>query len=394
MAAIASQLASWVAKTTEATTIRLARPAPAGNASEPLEYDCFQPTFTYPIFGEQEAVFGYKNLSITLSYTSGSLRLHPLIKSEAEFKPADAEKKGIKLPAEVKSDDVRGLLFKHLPKDWVLNTDDFIRLAQEDADQFRPIGEKIHEYTKQDEEGTDEHYEIYKSSFTNEAFRAYHDRMKLFVLFYIEGSSYIEDDDEKWEIYTVFKREGHGDRSSYHFVGYSTVYPFYYWPENTRMRISQFLILPPFQEQGHGSELYRTLYQIYVTRDDVQEIAVEDPNDEFTDMRDKCDLRYLRSRDAFHGLAAPVSDEKIHELCQKYKLTERQMRRCLEMHLLSQVNKLQRPEYRAFRLQVKKRLYYHNLDALRQLDPSERKEKLDLTFENVIDGYHRLLEIV
>lgn len=48
--------------------------------------------------------------------------------------------------------------------DWVLNTDDFIRLAQEDADQFRPIGEKIHEYTKQDEEGMDEHYEIYKVS--------------------------------------------------------------------------------------------------------------------------------------------------------------------------------------------------------------------------------------
>lgn len=161
-----------------------------------------------------------------------------------------------------------------------------------------------------------------------------------------------------------FKREGHGDRSCYHFVGYSTVYPFYYWPENTRMRISQFLILPPFQEQGHGSEcpclkgekgkrkkrkaherplgeLYKTLYQIYVTRDDVQEIAgtrktgkndwplltnsclpVEDPNDEFTDMRDKCDLRYLRSRNAFHGLAAPVPDEKVHELCQKYKLTE------------------------------------------------------------------------
>lgn len=46
--------------------------------------------------------------------------------------------------------------------DWVLNTDDFIRLAQEDADQFRPIGEKIHEYIKQDEEGMDEHYEIYK----------------------------------------------------------------------------------------------------------------------------------------------------------------------------------------------------------------------------------------
>lgn len=28
--------------------------------------------------------------------------------------------------------------------------------------------------------------------------------MQLFVLLFIEGSSYIEDDDEKWEIYTRY----------------------------------------------------------------------------------------------------------------------------------------------------------------------------------------------
>lgn len=61
--------------------------------------------------------------------------------------------------------------------------------------------------------------------------------MQLFVLLFIEGSSYIDADDEKWEIYTIYKLEKVDDSNVYHFVGYSTTYPFYCWPENTRMRI-------------------------------------------------------------------------------------------------------------------------------------------------------------
>ena len=34
------------------------------DSSEPITYTAFEPTFTYPIFGEQEVVFGYKGLSI------------------------------------------------------------------------------------------------------------------------------------------------------------------------------------------------------------------------------------------------------------------------------------------------------------------------------------------
>lgn len=45
---------------------------------------------------------------------------------------------------------------------------------------------------------------ILQNSFTNAKSREYHSRMQLFVLLFIEGSSYIEDDDEKWEIYTRY----------------------------------------------------------------------------------------------------------------------------------------------------------------------------------------------
>lgn len=157
-----------------------------------------------------------------------------------------------------------------------------------------------------------------------------------------------------------FKREKYNDPFIYHFVGYCTTYPFYCWPENTRMRISQFLVLPPYKKRGHGSKLYQTIYNIFKARSEICEITVEDPNEEFSDMRDKNDIRHLLENGAFKSLKAPVSPAKIAELCTEYKLTNRQTQRCIEMYLLSNVNKLNTEEYKAYRLQVKQRLYSFN----------------------------------
>lgn len=154
-----------------------------------------------------------------------------------------------------------------------------------------------------------------------------------------------------------FKRD---DLAIYHFVGYCTTYPFYCWPENIRMRISQFLVLPPYKKRGHGSKLYQTIYQIFKSRQEICEITVEDPNEEFSDMRDKNDIRYLLEHGAFKGLKAPVSADVIAELCTEYKLTNRQTQRCIEMYLLSNINKVNVDEYKAYRLQVKQRLYSFN----------------------------------
>lgn len=80
--------------------------------------------------------------------------------------------------------------------------DRFMDTVKTDAKSFKPMGEKITEYTKE-ENGNTLNFEIFKTSFASAEFREYHSRMQLFVLLFIEGSSYIEDDDEKWEIYTT-----------------------------------------------------------------------------------------------------------------------------------------------------------------------------------------------
>ena len=130
-----------------------------------------------------------------MEYTAGALR--PFF--QVEYSQKYTESGSSTTADNVTADPIFEILAEYLPKPFFTNHDDFVDAVKTDAETFKPLGEKIAEYTK---EG-DEHYEIYKNSFSNAQFREYHSRMQLFVLFFIEGSSYIEDDDEKWEIYTT-----------------------------------------------------------------------------------------------------------------------------------------------------------------------------------------------
>ena len=59
-----------------------------------------------------------------------------------------------------------------------------------------------------------------------------------------------------------------------------------------------------------------------MSRNDVKELTVEDPSEDFADMRDRNDMRYLNTHNAFDNLTAPVSRKTTKELRQKFKLTD------------------------------------------------------------------------
>ncbi|KAG2184807.1 hypothetical protein INT43_000720 [Umbelopsis isabellina] len=379
------ELGAFGSNTTETTEFRLVQPPKEDGAS--LQFVEFNPEFTYPVFGEQEIAFGYKDLAIQLYYASGSLATYFHLDYSEIFQGVSSSTAG----EELRADDIEGKLREFISHDYKTNHDQFTEKVRQDAKEFRPIGEKVHEYSLKDGQ---EHFEIYKSSFSSEKFRKYHERMQFFMLMFVEGSSYIDSEDEKWDIYTIFKREDETDSKLYHFVGYATVYPFFCWPDKIRMRISQFLILPPFQKCGHGNILYSTIYNEIMTRNDVVEMNVEDPNEDFSDLRDKNDVRMLMKANAFDQLKAPVSDDFVEQARKKYKLTKRQMQRCVEIHLLHHLDKPKAIEYRNYRLQVKKRLYKFNYDALRDMEADERLEKLQETYKGVEEDYHRILELI
>jgi len=161
-------------------------------------------------------------------------------------------------------------------------------------------------------------------------FREYHRRMQLFILLYIEGGSYIQEEEETWEFAVLFekrKRRTAPHLATYHFVGYSSLYPFYCFPEKVRLRLrlvilfhplvhdaycwygSQFVILPPYQRGGHGSELYGAIYRYVLAQPNIAELTVEDPAEAFEDLRDKNDLIMLLTHKQFleEAFGEPVS---------------------------------------------------------------------------------------
>jgi len=172
----------------------------------------------------------------------------------------------------------------------------------EDAEKFKPVGEKIHEYTRPGpltaKENQNSKFEIYLADFKTPGMREHHKQMQLFLLFLIEASSYIDDTDELWQVMTLYEKRkvSTGNKRvgqfQYFFVGYVTLYNFLAFPElKKKLRVSQFIILPPYQRRGHGQELLRQIYEIARNEESFIETNVEDPSPSFQFMRDLIDLQ-------------------------------------------------------------------------------------------------------
>jgi histone acetyltransferase 1 len=54
---------------------------------KPKTLSTFHPQFTYPIFGDDEQIFGYKGLIIRLRFAAHDLRPHCHISYDEKFKP-------------------------------------------------------------------------------------------------------------------------------------------------------------------------------------------------------------------------------------------------------------------------------------------------------------------
>ena len=78
-----------------------------------------------------------------------------------------------------------------------------------------------------------------------------------------------------------------------------------------RLRISQFVILPPYQRRGHGEQLLRAVYKLGRGMKHCTEVCVENPSPGFSKLRDKTDARVLQELGFFEHLQAdsPEWDE-------------------------------------------------------------------------------------
>ncbi|WFD36135.1 histone acetyltransferase [Malassezia cuniculi] len=372
----------WTADANAATCLRLVgAPAPADGV--------FHPEFTYPIFGDAESIFGYTGLEINLSFASGSLQPSLNVTYDTKNTLTSA-----------KIDDVEGTLHEFLPERLV-NESELADIAAKEAGTFCPPGEIVARYTHAPRAARglfsraprEREYVIFHATWDTPRFREWHDAARIFTLFFIEGASYIDADETNWEFYLLYEREDTPSGDAWHFVGYTSLYRFWCWPDSVRLRLSQFVVLPPYQKQGHGSRLYATVYDRMLADPQVCEFAVEDPSEAFDRLRDSADLRRLTQPDgigrsaALDGkLRAPLDRTWSKDMRKKLKMAPRQWARILEMLQLTMLRD-DAEQLRAYRLQVKGRLYRVNKEILSQLPRTQRLEKLHETFLAVVDEY-------
>ncbi|XDG01225.1 hypothetical protein ABKA04_000840 [Annulohypoxylon sp. FPYF3050] len=450
----------WTVDANEAITLSLVTPGPASNITA---VDTFKPKFTYPIFGEEERIFGYKGLKINLAFDARDFRPNFSVSSSRKFTSV----------GEVEALDVKETMKEYLPGVAFQSKDSFAKAVQTKKDFWKPPGELVKKIEK-----NGEIYEIWQGTLDKPEVRQMMKRIQIVVLFFIEGGSYIIDLDEvgeaeaslaRWSVFWVYKTTPIQDRVQYFFQGFATTYDFWMFqqPASTilpgsekesdswelpkgdsnngmihRMRISQFLILPPYQGKGLGSFLYSTIYEIAMNSPTTTELTVEDPNEDFDLLRDLCDIKYLRKNvpefaelkvntdvsvpgkggllhdntqislnDGSRSNEGIVDTLKLEKIRVKNKIAPRQFSRLVEMQLMSKLPDSVRPrsdpeakkpaaskddkhEYGLWRLLLKQRLYRRNTSILGEFEITERIIKLNETLDNVEWEYARILDRV
>ncbi|KAH6625646.1 acyl-CoA N-acyltransferase [Boeremia exigua] len=459
-------LDEWVTSSNECFDINLYRPSPAG---ETRIGETFNPSFTHAVVDENESIVGYKNPKIELDFRANDLKPKLKIAFDAQL---DLKKLSPDLDqAQV---DLSPELFKSfLPEEAKESA------AERDAatsKDWKPPGQLMQSFTLHGKQ-----YEIWKASMVDSAARQIWLNMRILVLLFIDGATIDGLDDEetldRWSLYFLYEVESSDISSTpYVLAGFSTSYRTWVFPTfkiarytnmlpspppegsngavekytprrltqdpktflfneklnrletSSRERISQFLILPPYQGQSLGSRLYNTIFEDLVSKPFIYEIPVEDPSEDFDAMRDYCDIEYLRELPAFQSLSlasslpaeslrkdSPIPRDQIlgngvdlDDLRHKTKIVSRQFYRVLELHALSTIPPNHRNraritrkakssnendrKYYFWRLALKHRIYMQNADALDQMEVTEKVDKLEAAVDNQQEEFEERLQ--
>ncbi|KUI59329.1 Histone acetyltransferase type B catalytic subunit [Cytospora mali] len=433
----------WSVKANDVFTISLVAKAEDG---PPKTIASFQPTWTYPIFGNEETIYGYQGLKVNLRYNASDMRPH-FSHTKSQTVPLDA--------AEQDLTDIKEDVEPFLPTVAFGKKADFEAAVKSSPDDWKPPGTLI-----ETSEGADGTYEIWMGRLDDPAVLQIVRRIQILVSMFIEGGSpirtesgedYPADPLDRWTVFFLYHKRPVPNKlgqSSYVFAGYATVYRLYILqpptdpttgnfelPRETipfsefpcRSRISQFIILPPFHKKGNGMRLYSRIYKTLLDDKNTFEITVEDPNEDFDVVRDMADMMFLRDQPTFNELIRINTDVEIRKtgvlpqivldkkalegLRLKYKIAPRQFNRLVEMHTFFKLPNSVRPtlgieehsagkkkptpkeehEYKLWKLLSKSRIYAQNKEIMSQLEPDERIQKLDETLMAVELEYAFLL---
>ncbi|KAI5966531.1 HAT1 [Candida pseudojiufengensis] len=344
----------------------------------------FQPIFTYPIFGDSETIYGYKDLQIFLCFDHFTFKPFLNIKYLEKLNDSDLI-------------DIKSTIGKYLPDSTIFKDEiKWVDSIKEEKQNYKIPGNKVDEFKIDNIE-----YEIYKIDLSSPEGLELHKRLQILVLLYIEAGSFIDSEDKLWDLY-VFYEKPQGEKEP-SIVGFTTAYNYWTYPgalkfdegiKETRIKISQFIILPMYQNKGLGQIFYTHLCDnIWLKDSNIIEIVVEDPNEQFDDLRDKADLKRLSNLNFDFSKVIPnnIDLNWVNKTKKDLKFENRQFSRLLEIILLYKLKHTKDVSKSDVRKFIKQRLYKKNKEGLDNLDENNRKDKLQTAYQNLEDDYYRIL---
>ena len=145
----------------------------------------FKPEFTHQIFGDDEIIFGYKNLRVDYFLTPGLL--------DAYIGVSCKEKMSAKRFEGIEPDDIYGAFSEFgCSPGFTRNLDVFSNEKLRNNAEFKPFGQKIYEYeTSSSSLALPTKYEVYKvdssmPEYENKKFVDYILRVQTMLVFFIE----------------------------------------------------------------------------------------------------------------------------------------------------------------------------------------------------------------
>ncbi|UMM22563.1 hypothetical protein L5515_003717 [Caenorhabditis briggsae] len=308
----------------------------------------YSPDMVYQHFGEEETIYGYADLEVTIHHSAQTLYSYINICYSSKAKNDNG----------LEADDIEDKLVHIDVRPNVLVTEKgAFNQKLISQKNFQPYGEMVHKF-----QSKGKNFEVYRVTEQSEDFNLFLERIQTLGMFFIECCSLTDNTEENWLHYFIYERcdTGEGDGSTIAKVaGFATLYKFYNYFEKVRPRIAQMLLLPQYRKSGIGAQFMESFLRDLRATPEVFDVTVESPGDQFTFLRDYVDCINCMNLPEFssENLKNGFSDKMRMAALDKLKISKAQSRRVYEILRFRQTNKKDKEDLKAQRIDVKRRLY-------------------------------------
>ncbi|MCO5556558.1 hypothetical protein L7F22_010108 [Adiantum nelumboides] len=259
----------------------------------------FSPDFAEHFFGEDRKIFGYKNLKIIIWLHALSFHAHiEICHTEVVQDTKGGKQQVTDLPKVFKEIFGAGLIedravFLELLA-FYNDSSDFIRQHGKRVAAWR-LSEQS--WIKIEDDTSEASKEIlHLEDLTAQELKDWHARLTPLALMFIEAATPIEIKDPRWEVYVCLEKAAEEYNCPWRIVGFCRVYRFFKYPDSTRLRVSQILVLPPYRGKQNGFHLLEAVYKSAVARGSF-EVTMEEPSSDLQVLRECMDAVSLLSFD-------------------------------------------------------------------------------------------------